>query len=315
VATTSAAPAEGGERTPRTQSMLIDTDVHEKLISKLDLLPYLDEYWQHYFKTYHFNRGPAVPEALPYGVMRTNRADWVLEDGTAATDLSMLQRHLFDEEGVTTAILCGFLHPSALQGNWELARTLATAYNDWQVDQWLNREPRLRGSIHIVAHHPEHAVAEIERLAGNEQLVQVFLPVVTDRQYGDRTYWPIYEACVKHGLVLTLHHGGMTKTAFGYPNYFIEWHMLAAPVGAQHQLMSLIANGVFEAFPDLKVVFLETGVAWLPWFMWRADEHHKEMRYDVPWLERSPSETIRSQVRIATQPMSDIPIRDFEKLV
>jgi len=111
--------------------------------------------------------------------MRTNRAEWVLDDGTAATDLSMLQRHLFDEEGVTTAILCGFLHPSALQGNWELARTLASAYNDWQVDQWLDKEPRLRGSIHIVAHHPEHAVAEIDRLAVNEQLVQVFLPIVT----------------------------------------------------------------------------------------------------------------------------------------
>jgi uncharacterized protein len=304
-----------GRRDRPTEPMLIDTDIHEKLYSKMDLLPYLDDYWQHYFNTYVFNKGPFVPEAVPYGIPKTVRDEWILSDGSAATSLNVLRDQLLDGEGVTTGILCGFMHPSAMQGNFELARTIASAYNDWQIDQWLDQEPRLRGSIHVVAHDPIAAVEEIDRVASNRQLVQVFLPNVTNRQYGDKQYWPIYDACVRHGLALTLHHSGASQTLFGYPNYFIEWHTLAAPFAGVSQLMSLIANGVFDRFPDLKVVLLETGVAWLPWFMWRADEHYQSLRMDVPWVKRRPSDIIRDQVRIATQPLGDVPAKDFLRIV
>ena len=39
------------------------------------------------------------------------------------------------------------------------------------------------------------------------------------------------------------------------------------------------------------------------------------MRQDIPWVGRRPSEIIRSQVRLATQPMADIRTQDFVRLV
>jgi predicted TIM-barrel fold metal-dependent hydrolase len=243
-----------------------------------------------------------------------NRDEWVTDDGTA-TDVDVMRRHLFDDEGVTTAILCGFFHVSAMKANWEFACALASAYNDWQIAEWLDRDPRLLGSVHVVAHDPQRAVEEIERVARHPQIVQVFLPLVADRQYGDKQYRPIFEAAVRSDLVVAMHHGGATTTLFGYPNYFIEWHTLAAPLAGINQLMSLLASGIFDERPELKVVLLETGVGWLPWFMRRADENYKELRQDVPWVKRLPSDTIRAQVRIATQPMGEVSTREFLQIV
>jgi predicted TIM-barrel fold metal-dependent hydrolase len=202
-----------------------------------------------------------------------------------------------------------------MTGNFELARALASAYNDWQIDNFLEKEPRLRGSVHVVAEDPEEAAREIDRVAEHPQIVQVFLPTVTDRQYGDPRYRPIFEAAVRNDLVVTLHHGVGTQTVFGYPRHFFEWHTLAAPIGAVSQLTSILCGGVFEALPDLKLVLLETGVAWVPWFMWRADEQYKELRMISPWMKRLPSAHIRDSVRVSTQPLADVPVKDFVKLV
>jgi predicted TIM-barrel fold metal-dependent hydrolase len=86
-------------------------------------------------------------------------------------------------------------------------------------------------------------------------------------------------------------------------------------MAAASQIMGLICNGIFDRHPDLKVVFLEAGVAWVPWFMWRADAQYRESRMEIPWVKRLPSEHMRDNVRIATQPIGDIKPRDFATLV
>jgi uncharacterized protein len=302
---------------PGTTQLLIDTDVHEYLRSKEQLLPYLDEYWQHYMRSYHFDKGPSVPSPWPYAAMLpfNGRAEWELEDGSHGTELDALQQHLFVDEKVSHAILNGFLYPSAQVANFELATAVAHAYNDWQIHEWLEKDSRLRGSVQVIAQDPEAAAREIDRVAEHPQIVQVFLPLVADRQYGDPMYRPIFEAALRNDLVVTMHHSTASRTLLGYPRYWIEWHMFAAPHGAMAQLMSLIANGVFDSFPDLKVLLLETGVAWVPWFMGRADAQYRELRLEVPWVKRLPSEHMRDNVRIATQPMGDVTTDQFLRMV
>jgi predicted TIM-barrel fold metal-dependent hydrolase len=112
-----------------------------------------------------------------------------------------------------------------------------------------------------------------------------------------------------------MHHGSDTKTVLGFPRYFIEWHTIAAPHANQAQLLSFICNGTFDRYPDLKLVVLETGVAWLPWFMWRLDQQYRELRANVPWVKRLPSEHIRDNVRLTTQPATDVTAEQFLRLV
>ena len=298
----------------RAATLLIDTDVHEYLKRTDDLLPYLEPVWQRYITEFGW-RTLDVANGWPYAPTAPKRTNWVLEDGTMATEVDKLAEHLFDEEGVSIAILNGLFHVSAMLGEYDFAKALASAYNDWQIENWLEKDRRLRGSIHVIAHDPEAAAYEIDRVADHPQIVQVFLPTVTDRQYGDPQYRPILEAAVRHDLVVALHHGGHTRTVLGFPRYFVEWHSMAAPQAGMNQVMSLIFNGAFDKYPTLKVAVLETGVGWVPWFMGRLDQQYRELRTSVPWVKRLPSDHMRDSVRVSTQPMGEVKAKDLVRIV
>jgi uncharacterized protein len=59
---------------------------------------------------------------------------------------------------------------------------------------------------------------------------------------------------------------------------------------------------VLERFPRLKVAFLESGCAWLPFWLHRMDEHWEKRAHEVPWLRMKPSEYFRRQCMISCDP-------------
>lgn len=310
VATSEATPGH-----PRQGMMLVDADVHYVFNGVEDLYPWLDRHWRQALEEgyrWFFSKSLHPPYLVPASA----RDDWEPEDGSlAGSSVEVMRQQLLDEEGVSVAIINSLFSPSAMRVNYQLNVAVNRALNDWSVEEWLSREQRLLGSVYVCSEVPETAAAEVDRVAAHPQIVQVFLPLVTDRQYGDPRYDPIWRAAVQNKLAVAFHHGGWTRTVLGYPQHYVEWHMFAAPQATQNQLASLIFNGVFEKFPELRVVVLESGVAWLPWFMWRADEQYRENRKEVPWLKRLPSEVMYESVRIATQPMGDVTARQFAQIV
>jgi predicted TIM-barrel fold metal-dependent hydrolase len=76
----------------------------------------------------------------------------------------------------------------------------------------------------------------------------------------------------------------------------------AQSVGFHTQLGSLICEGVFVKFPKLKVVLIESGVTWLPPYLWRLSKSWRGVRNEVPWVDRSPEEFVRDHVRLTIQP-------------
>jgi predicted TIM-barrel fold metal-dependent hydrolase len=86
------------------------------------------------------------------------------------------------------------------------------------------------------------------------------------------------------------------------PTYYIEWHTAVSQVW-QSQLIGLVCHGVFDKFPELRIVMIESSWTWVPSTMWRLDHNYRSLRREVPWVKRMPSEYIREQVRFTTQPM------------
>ena len=175
--------------------------------------------------------------------------------------------------------------------------------------EWLDRDTRLRASIIVPMQNAELAVDEIERCAADRRFVQVLLLVGSELPLGRRQNWPIYAAAQKHGLPVGIHAGSTYRhpmTAVGWPSYWTEDYVNQAP-GFQSQLTSLIAEGVFTKFPDLTVVLMESGVTWLPAYLWRLTKFWKGLRSEIPWVADPPGSVVQERVRLTLQPFDGPP--------
>jgi predicted TIM-barrel fold metal-dependent hydrolase len=121
---------------------------------------------------------------------------------------------------------------------------------------------------------------------------------------GRRQHWPIFAAAERLGLPIGIHAGSNYRhpvTSLGWPSHYVEDYTSQAQ-GFQGQVASLITEGVFAKYPKLKVVLIESGVTWLPGFLWRFSKFWRGARTEIPWVDRSPSEIVRDNVRLTIQP-------------
>jgi predicted TIM-barrel fold metal-dependent hydrolase len=81
------------------------------------------------------------------------------------------------------------------------------------------------------------------------------------------------------------------------------------------EVVSLVFNGVFDKHPELKVILIEGGFSFVPHLMWKMDQQYRELRSEVPWVKRMPSDILRAQVRFATQPIEEFSGAEFERLI
>lgn len=284
----------------------IDCDVHPTVPKLAALLPYLPDMW----RDTAIRRGFDELNTISYPTVNplTYRADWRDETGKAGTSVEKLAAEALDPFGSRLAILnCLYGAPTLFSE--DLGAAFSQAINDWIAREWLDKDDRLRASIVVPTQNPERAVDEIERVAGDKRFVQVLMLVGGEIPLGRRQNWPIYAAAERHGLPIGIHAGSTYRhpvTPVGWPSYYTEDYVNQAP-GFQSQLTSLMAEGVFAKFPDLTVVLIESGVSWLPAYLWRLTKFWKGLRSEIPWVSDPPASIVRDRVKMTLQPFDGPP--------
>jgi hypothetical protein len=296
-----------GGGAPQDYQGIIDCDIHNAVPGVRALFPYLPDYWKEQIEQTGFG-GPA-DTWYPGGAAISARPDSRPSGGgPPGSSLALLQEQALDAWNVGCGILnCAY----SVEGvhNPDAAVALSRAVNDWQIEHWLDKEPRLRASIVVPSQHPELAAQEIDRVGAHPGFVQVLLPVRSATPYGNRRFHPLYEAALRYGLVIGIHSGGApgnAPSAVGWFSTFIEEYGNMASV-FQSQVLSLICEGAFDRFPALRVALIESGCTWLPSLLWRFDKEWKGLRREMPWVRRAPSEYVREHIRLTVQPLDSPP--------
>ena len=285
----------------------IDCDVHPAVPSARVLLPHLDEYWREHMLRRGLERDNFETSAYPAGAPINARPDWRPVEGPPGGSLEGLQAHLLDPVRPRAAI-CNVIHGAQMMMSEDLSAALCRAINRWLAAEWLDRDPRLRASIVVPVHSPDLAAEEIDRVAPDRRFVQVLLLAMAELPLGRRQNWPIYRAAERHGLPVGIHAGSSFRhppSAGGWGSFYLEDYVSYAQ-GFAGALNSLLAEGVFQKFPELRVVLIESGVTWLPASLWRINKTWRGVRSEVPWLNRLPADIVRERVRLTAQPL-DVP--------
>jgi len=190
-----------------------------------------------------------------------------------------------------------------------LLREGMRAINDWAVG-YQSVSPRYVCTASIPLLRPEDAVAEIERCAALGYKA-AFFPVAAPSGGDDwhTPVWdPVYAALEANGILLSFHigtephdastsHGAYYRGPGGALLNYVE-----TTYGGQRATTKLIAAGVFDRFPDLRIIVSEGGATWGPFIADRLDEGYRQHGSAVrPLLRKMPSEYLYSNVYASFQ--------------
>jgi predicted TIM-barrel fold metal-dependent hydrolase len=182
------------------------------------------------------------------------------------------------------------------------------AINDWAID-FQQVSPRYVCAASIPLLDVDDAVSEIERSA-SLGFKAVFFPVAPpgSKDWNDPSWEPIWSAFDQTGTVLGFHigtephdastsHGQYYRGAGGALLNYVE-----TTYGGQRAAAKLVASGVFDRHPDLKVIVSEGGATWGPFLADRLDEAYRQHTSAVrPRLEKLPSEYVYTNIYASFQ--------------
>lgn len=190
------------------------------------------------------------------------------------------------------------LHPDP-----EFATALMVAYNKWFTSTILGKDQRIKTMLGLPFENADASLDMIRRYHDHPDVVG-FL-VTSQRHIGvhQNKYMKVYAELERLGMPIGFHAGptwGDTMTST--MNRFTGVHAMSFVTCNMTHLTNWLLNGIPVRFPNLKTIWIESGLAWLPFMMQRLDHEYMLRTSDAPLLEKLPSAYMR-EMYYTTQPL------------
>jgi len=179
----------------------------------------------------------------------------------------------------------------------DLQMACAQVYNDWLAETFLHRPDVFIPSAVVPVRDVASAVAELERVVAlGFRAATIPTTPPEGSKYNAREFDPLWSVASDARVPLSLHTGtGALPQAERGPGGAVINYAKVGLLSAE-TLCYFAASGVLERFPDLRVVFVETGAGWLAYCCERMDEAFEEHEQWVnPKLAAPPSEYVKRQ--------------------
>jgi 2,3-dihydroxybenzoate decarboxylase len=185
--------------------------------------------------------------------------------------------------------------------------------NDRLAEACKTYPDRFSGLTAVAPQDPEYSAREIERGQNELGFHGVIINSHTQGEYlDDPKFWPIFEAAQALATPIYLHPNTAPKNMIGpMLDAGLDGAIWGFAVETGTHLLRLITKGVFDRFPELKLVVGHLGEA-LPFWMYRLDYMHgatvRSGRYEaMKPIELKPSEYLRRNVWVTTSGMAWAP--------
>lgn len=166
------------------------------------------------------------------------------------------------------------------------------ALNDWTAKEWVTGKRHLWcATIPIV---PSMAVEEIKRCKKLGATSVWMRPnVMQGVHWWDESWDPVWKTMTDLGMSLVFHEATGTYNAtysadYKYNKYWLA-HVVSHPCEMTTALCGIIGFGVLHRHPKLKVLFCEAGATWVPYFLYRLDNHYEGRGQEMVDIDNPPS--------------------------
>jgi predicted TIM-barrel fold metal-dependent hydrolase len=200
-----------------------------------------------------------------------------------------------------TALLALGMHPDP----W-IETQLAWAYCRWLTEEVLPHSPQIKTMIYLPMNQPDETLRFVEQFGSNPGVVGFMVTSARYRPVHSNDYMRLYAALEERGLPLSFHaiyH--QQERMFEGMNRFISVHALGFIFYNLVHMTNMVINGIPERFPRLKLLWIESGLAWIPFLMQRLDNEYMMRSSEAPLLRKLPSEYMR-EMYYTSQPIENL---------
>ncbi|MGH8014392.1 MAG: amidohydrolase family protein [Candidatus Binataceae bacterium] len=201
-----------------------------------------------------------------------------------------------DIDGVASEVLYSTLGIALFNmKDVELQLACLRAYNDWLAEFCRHAPKRLIGiGLYSLAALPD--VSEIERCAKlGLRGILILASETGEVPYSDARFDPLWASASANGLPVSLHKpliSGMPMTAAIPTPADMQIHVIHV---VEQCITRLVYGGVFERYPQLRIVSAENDVGWVPNWVHRLDHVFSKVAR-AKQLPLKPSEYVRRNV-------------------
>ena len=227
-----------------------------------------------------------------------------------------LTRRWMDAIGIDIA--CMFPTPMLFLGTTprkDVEVALARAYNRWLCDEVLAHEPRIKSALYLPFKDPEACYKMIEDFGDRKGVIGFTVVSPHYQSVHDNKFMKVWRAMEERNLTIVFHgaYAWGEDQSMSLCNKFLAVHALGFVWFNAIHMTNWLCNGLPERFPKLKVAWIESGLAWIPFLMQRLDNEWMMRSSEVPLLKRKPSDYMR-EMFYSTQPMEMVNNREALEL-
>lgn len=256
------------------------------------------------------------PPTYRGGIFDATRIDAELADAKRRSFDAVSQLNAMDREGLDMAAL----YPSIGLGimmrdeiNPKLAAAIARAYNNWLYDFCQTDPKRLKGVAMISLHDVTEALKEARRAVTQLGFVGVFArpeplrSLAWHSRYYDSLWATLEELGVPIGFHSAAASGEVPQAGDRFGDDLLLRHICGHPMENMLAMVDVIAGGVLERHPKLKVAFLECYCGWLSFLLHRMNNAVKKGRHALI-SKLKPSDYFKRQCWISTEAEKELPM-------